>query len=160
MLKRTGKKNIARTIYSKSLIKASILKAKEIPPEVLRQRNTTKNKEIIPFTTIYNPNNPNVFLITKQSFANFHYSKTMYNIFQKKKLWVKHLILEDYSVDQNFNCNTKIIKWKIVEKIASDNLIYVFICKGCKRYISSICMYVYIYIYIYIYIITGFLVKE
>ena len=72
--------------YPKSLIEASILKAKEIPFEVLRQPETTKNEEIIPFTMTYSPNNPNVFPIIKQSFDKFQYSKTMSNIFQKKKL--------------------------------------------------------------------------
>ena len=45
-----------------------------------------KNEDIIPFTITYNPNNPNVFPITKQSFDNFQYSKTISYIFQKKKL--------------------------------------------------------------------------
>ena len=39
----------------------------------------------------YNPNNTNVFPIIKQSFDNFQYSKTMSNIFQRKKL-VKSMI--------------------------------------------------------------------
>ena len=47
---------------------------------------TAKNKEIVPFSATYNPNNPNVFLITKQSFDNFQYSQTMSSIFQRKKL--------------------------------------------------------------------------
>ena len=34
----------------------------------------------------YNPNNPNVFPIIRQSFGNCKYSKTMSNIFQSKKL--------------------------------------------------------------------------
>ena len=37
-----------------------------------------------------NPNNPNVFPKIKQSFETFQYSKTMYNIFQRKKL-VKYM---------------------------------------------------------------------
>ena len=72
--------------YPKSLIEAGILKAKEIPLEILRQPKTTANKETIPFATTYNPNNPNIFPIIKQSFNNFQYSKIMFNIFQKKKL--------------------------------------------------------------------------
>ena len=34
----------------------------------------------------YDPNNPNVFPIIKQSFDNFRYSKTMSNLFQRKKI--------------------------------------------------------------------------
>ena len=34
----------------------------------------------------HNPNNPNVFPIMKQSLDNFQYSKTMSNIFLRKKL--------------------------------------------------------------------------
>ena len=44
-----------------------------------------KNEDIIPFTITYNPNNPNVFPITKQSFDNFQYSKTMSHSFHRKK---------------------------------------------------------------------------
>ena len=72
--------------YPKSLIEASILRAKEIPLEILGQPKSAKNEEIIPFTITHNPNNPNVFPIIKQSFDNFQYSKTMSNIFQRKKL--------------------------------------------------------------------------
>ena len=57
-----------------------------MPLEILRQQKTSKNEEIIPFTITYNANNPNVFPIIKQSFDNFQYSKTMSNIFQRKKL--------------------------------------------------------------------------
>ena len=68
-------------------MKASILKAKEIPLEVLRQLKTTKNCEIISFApTTYNPNNQNVFPIIKSSFHDFQYFKTMSNIFQKRKV--------------------------------------------------------------------------
>ena len=67
--------------YPTSLIEASILRAKEIPLEVLRQPKTTENEEIIPFTITYNPNNPNAFSIIKQSFDNFQYSKTMSTTF-------------------------------------------------------------------------------
>ena len=72
--------------YPKSLIEASILRAKEVSLEILRKPKTSKNEEIILFIITYNPNNPNVFPIIKQSFDNFQYSKTMSNIFQSKKL--------------------------------------------------------------------------
>ena len=83
-------KELKRTLleqkYPKSLTQASISRAKEIPLEILRQPKTARNEEIIPFTFTHNPNNPNVFPIIKQSFDNFQYSKTMSNIFQRKKL--------------------------------------------------------------------------
>ena len=65
------KKTSLEQKYAKSLIEARILRAKEIPLEVLRQPKTTKSEETIPFTMTYNPNNPNVFPIIKQSFDNF-----------------------------------------------------------------------------------------
>ena len=71
---------------AKSLIEASILRAKEIPLEILKQRKTAKNEKIIPFIITYNPINPNIFPVIKQSFDNFQYSKTMSNIFQRKRL--------------------------------------------------------------------------
>lgn len=49
--KNRKKKKLVEQKYSKSLINASILKAKEIPTKVLRQPKTTKNDGIIPFTT-------------------------------------------------------------------------------------------------------------
>ena len=69
--------------YPKSLIEASILRAKEIPFKITK---AVKNEEIIPFIFLYNPNNPKVFPIIKQSFDNFQYSKTMSNILQRRKL--------------------------------------------------------------------------
>ena len=45
------------------LIEASIMKAKEIPLEILRQLKTTKNGEIIPFTNTNNSNNAIIFPI-------------------------------------------------------------------------------------------------
>ena len=60
------------------------MRAKEIPLEILRQAKAAKKEEIFPFIT-YNSNNPNVLPIIKQGFDNFQYSKTMSNIFQRKK---------------------------------------------------------------------------
>ena len=73
-------KTLLEQKYHKLLTEASILRDREIPLEFLRQPKTTKYEEIIPFTVTCNPNNPNVFPIIKQ------YSKTMSNIFQRKKL--------------------------------------------------------------------------
>ena len=78
------RKTLLEQKYPKSLIEARILRAKEIPLEILRQPKIAKNEEIIPFTTTYNPNNPNIFPIIKQNFENFQYSKTMSSIFQRK----------------------------------------------------------------------------
>ena len=80
------KKTLLEQKYPRSLIDASILRAKEIPLEILKQPKNAKNEEIIPFTITHNPSNPNIFPIIKQSFDNFQYSKTMSNIFQRKKL--------------------------------------------------------------------------
>ena len=85
-IKNWKKKTLLIQKYLKSLGEASILKAKKITLEVLRQPKTAKNEDIIPFTTIYNTSNSNVFPIINQSFNNFQYFKTMSNVFQKKKL--------------------------------------------------------------------------
>ena len=124
-------KKLKRTLleqkYPNWLIEASVLRAKEIPLEILRQPKTAKIEEIIPFICTYNHKNPNVSPIRKQSFDNFRYSKTMSNIFQRKKL-VKSisqaLNLVGYSKGLNLNHSTKITKWKVVERIASAALIF------------------------------------
>ena len=76
------KKKILEQKYPKLLIEDSILRAQEIPLEVLRQPKTAKN-EIVPFSITYHPN---VFPIIRKSFDNLQYFKTISNIFQRKKL--------------------------------------------------------------------------
>ena len=96
--------------YPKSLTKASILKAKEIPLDVLRQPKTAKNEELFPFVATYNANNPNVFPIIKQNFDDFQFLKQWPTFSRRRNLWplwVKHLILESYSVGLNLNCDIK-----------------------------------------------------
>ena len=61
--KEMKKNTLVEQKYPKSLIKASILRAKDIPLEILRQPKTTQNEEIVPFTSTYNPNDSNVFPI-------------------------------------------------------------------------------------------------
>ena len=78
-------KELERTLleqkYPKSRTESSILRAKEIPLEILRQPRIAKNDEILRFTFTCNSNNSNVFPIIKQSLDNFQYSKAMPNIF-------------------------------------------------------------------------------
>ena len=59
------KKALLERKFSKSLIEATILRAKEIPIEILRQPKTAKNEVINPLTFTYNPNDPNIFPIMK-----------------------------------------------------------------------------------------------
>ena len=82
-----------------------------------------KNEEIIPFTFTYNPNNPNVFPIIKQSFDNFQYSKTMSNIFQKKN-FSEAPNLGRLLCSSKFESQHKSREVKIVERIASAALIF------------------------------------
>ena len=90
---KSWKKSIKQKHPKSLIIEASILQAKEIPLEVLRQPKTTNNDKIIPFTATYDLDNPNIFSIIKQSFIDFQHSKTKSDIFQKKKtLWAQHLI--------------------------------------------------------------------
>ena len=70
------------------LIEASILRANEIPSQILGQPKTAKKEESFLFTITYNTTNTSVFPIIKQSLVNFQYSKT---IFLRKKI-VKFLI--------------------------------------------------------------------
>ena len=51
-IKKWKKKTLLIQKYPKLLGEASILKAKKITLEVLRQPKTAKNEDIIPFTTI------------------------------------------------------------------------------------------------------------
>ena len=157
------KKTLLEQKYPQSLIEASILKAKEIPLEILRQPKTTKNEELTPFTTTYNPN---IFPIIKQSFNNFQYSKAMSNIFQKKKLvncmsqasnpgrlLCRYKFELQHKNHEVKNCGkicvscpyllkTSLYQFKRVNKhfllknsfnCESSNLIYVAICQGCKE---------------------------
>ena len=59
------KKALLEQKYSKSLIQTGLLRAKEMPLEILRQPKTAKNEEVIPFTITYNSSNSNVFPIIK-----------------------------------------------------------------------------------------------
>ena len=145
---------------AKSLIEASILRAKEIPLEILRQPKTAKNEEIIPFIVTYNPINSNIFSVIKQSFDNFQYSKTMPNIFQRKRLIksmshapnLGRLLCRSKFKPQQYcgmNCiscpyllKACLYQFKRVNKTfllwnsfncESSNLIYVVICQGCKE---------------------------
>ena len=105
----------------KSLIEASILRAKEIPLEILRQPKTAKNEEIIPFIVTYNPINSNIFSVIKQSFDNFSILKQCPTFFRGRdlsNLWAMHLILVGYSVGLNSN-HSNIVEW-----IASVALIF------------------------------------
>ena len=126
-----------------SLIKASILRA----------------KEIIRFTLTYNPNNPNVFPIIKRSSDNFQYSKAMPNIFQGKKLAKsmsqapnlgrlrsRSKFESQHNNHEVKNCRKNSVSCPYLLKASlyqfkrdkktfhqSSNLIYVIICQGCKE---------------------------
>ena len=80
------KENIARTKYPKTLIDASILKDKEIPLEVLRQLETTKNEEIIPFAMTYNHKDQNIFPIIKQKLITFSILNQCLTFFRRRNL--------------------------------------------------------------------------
>ena len=77
---------LTKQFYPKTLIDTGIKKAKDIPQHILRKQKERGNKEIIPFISTFNPNNPKVFPIIKQSFNNFKYSKTLENVFRNKTL--------------------------------------------------------------------------
>ena len=127
-VKEKHSKELKRTLleqkYPKSLIEATILRAKEIPLEIFRQPKIAKNEEIILFTFTYNLNNPNVFSIIKQSFDTISTCSTFFRGRNWSNLWAKHLILVGYYVGLNLNHSTKLTKWNIVERIASGALIF------------------------------------
>ena len=89
------KKTLLEQKCSKSLIEASISKAKEIDFQILREPKNTKNEQIYPFTTTCNPKNLNLSPILKQSFNNLRYSKTMLSISQEKKGKSNYYFLRD-----------------------------------------------------------------
>ena len=107
-------------------MKVSILRAKEITLDVLRKPKTNSNEKITPFTITYDPNNPNVFLIIKQSFDNFSYSKIISNIF-KRKILVKSMSevpnLGMLLCRSKFDSQLKNLKAKKLERIASASLL-------------------------------------
>ena len=47
--------------YPKMVVEKGIAKALAIPQEQLRSEKLKKKNDILPFISIYNPNNPNVF---------------------------------------------------------------------------------------------------
>ena len=130
------------------------MRAKEIPLEIVRQPKTFKN---VTFT--YNPNNPIVFPIIKQTFSVLKQCPTLLRGRNLSNLWAKHPILVGYSVGlkhknhEKKNCRKNCVscsyllkaslyQFKRVKKTfllknsfncESSNLIYVVICQGCKE---------------------------
>ena len=66
MVKKTEKKNNARTKIPYVVNRSYHIDSQEIPIEVLRQSKSAKKEEIIPFIMTYNPNNPYGFPTIKQ----------------------------------------------------------------------------------------------
>ena len=56
-----------------------------MPLNELRKPKEKRAEEIIPFLSAYNPNNPNIFSIIRQTFENFQHSKIMSHVFSNKK---------------------------------------------------------------------------
>ena len=62
--------------YPKIFIEKEIEKALAIPQEQLRNEKLEKKDDILPFTSKYNPNNPNVFPKVREIYGNLQTSKT------------------------------------------------------------------------------------
>ena len=119
-------KTLLEQKYPKSLIEASILKAHELPLEILRQPQTAKKWVNYSFYNYKQSQKPNVFPIIKKTLIPFSILKQCPKFFRGTNLlnlWAKHLILVDYSVGLNLNPRGKITRWKIVERIALAALI-------------------------------------
>ena len=80
------KTSLRKQKYLIALIENSIKRALQVSLNELRKPKEKGREEIIPFVSTHNPNNPNIFPITRQTFENFQHSKTMSNVFNGKKL--------------------------------------------------------------------------
>ena len=72
--------------YPKTVVEKGIEKALAIPQEQFRSEKIKKKDDILPFISIYNANNPNVFPKVTEIYGNFQTSKTFGKIFAKHKL--------------------------------------------------------------------------
>ena len=61
------KANWSKYHYQDSLIKQGFQKALSIPQKDLRKPKKLSNENILPFITIFNPNNPNIYSNIKSS---------------------------------------------------------------------------------------------
>ena len=67
------------------VVERGIEEALAIPQEQLRSKKLKKKDNILPFTSTYNPNNPNVFPKIREIYRNLQTSKTLGTIFAKHK---------------------------------------------------------------------------
>ena len=77
-------KTLKQQKYPIALIENSIKRALQVPLNELMKPEEKGTEEIIPFLSTHNPNNPNIFPIIRQTFANFQRSKAMSNVFNGK----------------------------------------------------------------------------
>ena len=61
------KSNLSKYNYPDSLIKQGFQKTLSIPQKDLRKPKKSSNKNILPFDTTFNPNNPNIYSTIKSS---------------------------------------------------------------------------------------------
>ena len=69
-------------ISKTNIVTQEIKKGLIISLEVLRSEKAEENKQVLPFVSAYNPNNPNLFLST----TYFHQVTTTKDIFRKYKV--------------------------------------------------------------------------
>ena len=72
--------------YSKRIINNGIQKAERQPHENLRKEKNKTDENLLTFITTYNPNNPNLFPIIKQSVEQLKSSETLRDKLNKKTL--------------------------------------------------------------------------
>ena len=72
--------------YPKMVVEKGIEKALAIPQEQLRSEKLKKKDKILPFISIYNPNNPNMFPKVREIYRNLQTSKILGKISAKHKL--------------------------------------------------------------------------
>ena len=72
--------------YTKRIINNGIKKAESQPQENLRKEKNKTDENILTFITTYNPNNPNLFPIIKQSVEQLKSSETLRDKLNKKTL--------------------------------------------------------------------------
>ena len=81
---------LEQRLYPSGLIKAGIRKAYEEKQEDLRQSKQQTSQNIIPFTTTFNPRNPDIFTIIKPNMAILQNDDKMKNVLQKNPIIKSH----------------------------------------------------------------------
>ena len=90
------------------------------------------------FLSTHNSNNANIFPIIRQTFENFHHSKTMSNVFSDKKLInsmcqlpnLEHVLCKSkfMPIEENFCVNSGCNKWQTLRMYIPQRDKFLILC--------------------------------